>query len=49
MKLLLQNVLQTTIKRLIYDYNVSYSVCLWGILLLCGNKNDHCSPAAYTA
>lgn len=48
MKLLLQNVLQP-IKHLMHDYSDSYSICLWGILLLSGDKNDHCSPAAYTA
>lgn len=49
MKLLLQNVLQPTIKHLVYDYSDSYSIYLGGILLLSGDKNDHCSPAAYTA
>lgn len=46
MKLLLQNVLQATIKCLIYDYDVSYYIYLWSVLLLCGDKNHHCSPAA---
>lgn len=48
MKLLLQNVLQPTIKHLVYDYSDSYSICLGGILLS-GDKNDHCTPAAHTA
>lgn len=48
MKLLFQNVLQPTIKDLVYNSSDSYSICFGDIVLFSGDKNDHCSPAAYT-